>query len=102
MSSAATREQLTHAARTAAWQGRWDVVRDCYRRREQALAESPVSTEEAARLMAADREIEAQARLAQTALAALMRDTAALRQRLTGLRRGQGVRSSESRMVVEA
>ena len=99
MSSAARREQLTQAARTAAGQGRWDVVRDCYRQREQALAESPVSTEEAAQLLATDREIEAHARLAQSALASLMRDAAAIRQRLTGLRQGQGTRSSESKIL---
>ena len=100
MTEAARRAELTEAARTAAEQGRWDIVRDCYRLRERSLADEAVTAEEAARLLVIDREIHAQAQLAQTVLASSMRDAAAIRQRLAGLRRGQGAPAGESGMIV--
>jgi hypothetical protein len=100
MTEAARRAQWTEAARTAAAQGRWDIVQDCYRRREQSLADEAVTAEEAARLLAVDREIHARAQLAQTVLASSMRDAAAIRRRLAGLRRGQGPPAVESGMIV--
>ncbi|ALA58565.1 hypothetical protein [Nitrospira moscoviensis] len=100
MTESARRAQWTEAARTAAAQGRWDIVRDCYQRREQSLADEAVTPEEAARLLAIDREIHARAQLAQTVLASSMRDAAAIRQRLAGLRRGQGAPASDSRMIL--
>lgn len=94
------RMQLTESAREAAEQGRWDLVRDCYHEREQALGDGPVPPAEAEQLVRIDRQIQDRARLAQAALASQLRDAAAIRQRLKGLRQGQGAPSSESGMIL--
>jgi hypothetical protein len=93
-------ERLTAAAEQAAGEGRWDVVDRCYREREPQLRGLSLSPQEAERLRARDRRIEERASLAQAALASLMRDAAAIRQRLKGLRQGQGAQSSESGMIL--
>lgn len=100
-SSAETQlERLTAAAEQAAEEGRWDVVDRCYREREPQFQGLSLSPQEAERLRARDQRIQERARLAQAALASLMRDAAAIHQRLKGLRQGQGATSSESGMIL--
>jgi enoyl-CoA hydratase/carnithine racemase len=99
MSTGTTRLTLTELAREAAKEGRWDTVADCYRERELLLANGAVPAEEAAHLRYIDRQVEERARLAQAALASLMRDTAKIRQRLQGLRQGQAAPSTGSAVL---
>ncbi len=94
MSTGTTRLILTERAREAAREGRWDTVADCYKERERLLAHGAVPAEEAAHLRHIDRQVEERARLAQAALASLMRDAAKIRQRLQGLRQGQAAPST--------
>jgi len=93
-------ERLTSAAERAAEEGRWDIVDQCYREREQQCRSLSLSPSDAERLQARDRRIEERIRLAQTALASLQHDAAAIRRRLKGLRQGQGAGSSESGMIL--
>lgn len=94
------RMQLTELAGQAAENGRWDVVRECYRARESTLADGPMPPEEAERLLRADRQIQGRVQLAQMALASLIHDVAAIRLRLKGLRQGQGGSPSDSPLIV--
>lgn len=91
-----TIESLTQAAGQAAAQGEWDRVVQCYTTREALLAGGAISPEALARVRTIDRQIEMQARVAQAGLASLMGDAARIRQRLKGLRQGQGALSSDS------
>jgi len=91
-----TIETLTQAASLAAAQGEWDRVVHCYTSREALLAGMSLSPEALTRVQTLDRQIEIQARVAQAGLASLMGDAARIRQRLKGLRQGQGALSSDS------
>lgn len=89
-------ESLTLAARDAAEEGRWDLVAAYYSRRGEYLQDglsSPGSTE---RLLTIDREIQARIAVAQTALAALMHDTARAHHKLNELRQGLGAQAVTS------
>ena len=61
-----------------------------------AVLSIAISPEALARVRTIDRQIEMQARVAQAGLASLMGDAARIRQRLKGLRQGQGALSSDS------
>ena len=91
-----TIESLTEAAGQAAAKGEWDRVGRYYEARKGLLADSPLSPEALARVQTIDRQIETQVRVAQAGLASLMGDAARIRQRLKGLRQGQGAWSSDS------
>ncbi len=93
---------LTIRAQEAAQQGRWDAVMECYRQRGLLLATDDVPADEAADLRCRDRQVEERTRLAQAALASLMRDAGTIRQRLQALRQGQGAGSDAAVLRLEA
>lgn len=90
---------LTSAAAAAASRGRWDVVDACYRDRQGLLPTLRLSAEQVEQLAAIDRVVGAQASVAQAAVAELMREAAALRRRIAGLRQAQGTVPATSRMI---
>ena len=96
------RLELTERAHRAAIEGRWDMVMDCYRQRGLLLAAGGVPADEAADLRGLDRQVEERTRLAQAALASLMRDASAIRQRLRALRPQQGALSDSTGLRREA
>ncbi len=93
------RQALTNTARTAAEEGRWDAVAACYREREKLLEQTALAADEAEALIEVDRAVAAQVRLAQTVLASQLKDLAAIRRRLQGLRQGHGAPDSHSGMI---
>jgi hypothetical protein len=93
-------ERLTHTAKDAAEQGRWDIVGDCYRERESAIVGTSLLPHEADRLMTIDGRIREQALVAKKALASLIRESSMIRRRLKGLRQGTGAASSDSGMIL--
>lgn len=80
--------RLTVEAKEAAEQGRWDLVEECYQKRETAMNRGVLSQDQIERLLAVDRWIQAQALVAKTALAEQLRQSFATRMRLKGLRSG--------------
>lgn len=93
-------EALTAAARDAAEQGRWDVVADHYRRRGEQLQHASLSPEETIRLLRFDRDIQERIGVAQAALTSVLLESACVRQRLEGLRKGICAMSSDSGMIL--
>jgi len=91
---------LASIAKEAAEQGRWDLVGECYREREIAIAGASLVPQETERLLAIDRQIEERALVAQKALASLMHQSSAIRRRLKGLRQGIGALSADSGTIV--
>jgi len=93
-------ERLTSIANEAAEHGRWDLVGECYREREIALADASLVPQETDRLLAIDRQIQERALVAQKALASLIRESSAIRRRLKGLRQGSGALFADSGKIL--
>lgn len=91
-----TIDRLIAAAATAATKGEWGQVDQLYHQREAFLSHASVPPELASRLLAVDCEITERIKVAQAGLTSLMDDAARLRQRIQGLRRWNGARSSDS------
>ena len=83
-------ERVTAAAARAAEQGQWDRVEECYQEREAAMSRVALSREQIERLLAIDRQIQAQALVAKTVLAEQLRQSFDTRLRLKKLRAGIG------------
>lgn len=80
----------------AATRGEWNRVDEYYQRREDLLSQEALSPEHLAYVLAMDRTIAEQITVAQAGVAALLDDSAKIRQRLQGLRRWNGALSSDS------
>lgn len=91
-----TIESVTKAAEMAAARGEWDRVDQYYQQREPLLSQAALSPEALAQVLTLDRTIEAQVKVAQAGLAALLDEAARTRQRIQGLRRWNGAMSSDS------
>lgn len=89
-------EELTERALTAAREGRWDIVDQCYREREFQFGADPLSMEERRRLLALDRQIQEQASVAHKVLASVLQDAVLYRQRLKKLRRKLGASAADT------
>ncbi len=87
---------VTEAAALAATRGEWNRVDHYYQVREALLAHEPLSPEHLAYVLTMDRTIAEQITVAQAGVAALLDDSAKIRQRLQGLRRWNGAMSSDS------
>lgn len=87
---------ITEAAAIAAARGEWNRVEAYYQRRELLLSQEVLSPEALAQVLAMDRRIEEQVRVAQGGLASLLEEAAKTRQRIQGLRRWSGAMSSDS------
>lgn len=83
-------ERLTLSARDAAEQGRWDLVDECYRMREDAMRGASITRQDAERMLASDRQVQERALVAKAAVAELLRESHAVRLRLGRLRHGGG------------
>lgn len=92
----ATAEEITEAAGIAAAKGEWDLVDSYYRQRAALLPQTTLSPTALAHVLAVDRVIEAQIKVAQAGLDSLLDDAARMRQRIHGLRRWNGALSSDS------
>jgi enoyl-CoA hydratase/carnithine racemase len=88
--------RLTKAAVEAAQVGQWDLVMKCYQDRGVLLEAAAAPVSEANDLLKLDEEIRDRLNTAQAVLTALLGEAAATRQRLQGLRRRLGVRSSSA------
>ena len=84
-------ERLTVSARDAAERGRWDLVDECYRMREAVMEGVSIAQQDAERMLASDRQVRERALVAKAAVAELLRESQAVRLRLTRLRQGAGV-----------
>lgn len=87
---------VTEAAAMAATRGEWNRVDEYYQRREDLLSQEALSPEHLAYVLTMDRAIAEQITVAQAGVAALLDDSAKIRQRLQGLRRWNGAMSSDS------
>ncbi len=83
-------ERLTSVAASAAEQGQWELVDECYRAREAALSGVALSSLDIERLLNIDRRVQTQAIVARAAVAAQLREAFATRLSLKGLRSGIG------------
>ena len=83
-------ERLTVSARDAAEQGRWDLVDECYRLRDIAMQGASIPQLDAERMLASDRQVQERAFVAKAAVAELLRESQAVRLRLSRLRHGAG------------
>lgn len=83
-------EGLTVSARDAAEQGRWDLVDECYRMREAAMQGASIARQDAERMLASDRQVQARALVAKAAVVELLRESQAVRLRLSRLRHRAG------------
>lgn len=83
-------ERLTVSASDAAEQGRWDLVEECYRLREAVMHGVPIAQQDAERMLASDRQVQERALVAQAAVTALLRESQAVRLRLSRLRQSAG------------
>jgi hypothetical protein len=81
-------ERLTVSARDAAEQGRWDFVDECYRMRDAAMQGATITQQDVERMLASDRQVRERALVAKAALAELLRESQAVRLRLSRLRHG--------------
>jgi len=79
-------ERLTVFARNAAEQGRWDLVEECYRMREAVMQGVSIAQQDAERMLASDRQVRERAIVAKAAVAELLRESQAVRLRLSRLR----------------
>jgi len=79
-------ERLTVFARDAAEQGRWDLVEECYRMREAVMQGVSIAQQDAERMLASDRQVQERAFVAKAAAAELLRESQAVRLRLSRLR----------------
>lgn len=79
-------ERLTVSARNAAEQGRWDLVEECYRMREAVMQGVSIAQQDAERMLASDRQVQERALVAKTAVVELLRESQAVRLRLSRLR----------------
>lgn len=91
-----TVKAVTEAAGMAAARGEWNLVDHYYQLREDLLSREPLSPEHRVYVLTVDRTIAAQIKVAQAGLASLLDEAAKTRQRLQGLRRWNGVLSSDS------
>ena len=83
-------ERLTVSARDAAEQGQWDLVDECYRLRDLAMQGASIPQQDAERMLASDRQVQERALVAKAAVAELLRESQAVRLRLSRLRHGAG------------
>lgn len=83
-------ERLTVSARDAAEQGQWDLVDECYRLRDIAMQGASIPQQDAERMLASDRQVQERALVAKAAVAELLRESQAVRLRLSRLRHGAG------------
>lgn len=83
-------ERLTASARDAAEQGRWDLVEECYCRREAVMQGASIAWQDVERMLASDRQVRERALVAKTAVVELLRESQAVRLRLSKLRHGAG------------
>jgi hypothetical protein len=86
---------LTAQAGQAAELGRWDLVEECYRLREEQLEGHPIPPALATALMQSDRAVETKIMNARSAVQSQLNETAKVRQNLLGLRSWQGLRGIE-------
>lgn len=95
--------RLTKTAVEAARSGQWDIVIQCYRDRGILLETTREAIDQGEDLLALDRQVRDHAQTAQVLLASLLRETAATKRRLQGLRQRLSVPASASEaMSVEA
>ena len=92
-------ERLTVSARDAAEQGRWDLVDECYRLRDIAMQSASIPRQDAERMLASDRQVQERALVAKAAVAELLRESQAVRLRLSRLRHGAGAMGTIDRMA---
>ena len=83
-------ERLTVSARDAAEQGQWDLVDECYRLRDLAMQGASIPQQDAERMLASDRQVQERALVAKAAVEELLRESQAVRLRLSRLRHGAG------------
>lgn len=83
-------ERLTVSARDAAEQGQWDLVDECYRLRDLSMQGVSIPRQDAERMLASDRQVQERALVAKAAVAELLRESQAVRLRLSRLRHGAG------------
>jgi hypothetical protein len=83
-------KRLTVSARDAAEQGRWHLVDECYRLRDIAMQGASIPRQDAERMLASDRQVQERAFVAKAAVAELLRESQAVRLRLSRLRHGAG------------
>ena len=79
-------ERLTVSARDAAEQGRWDLVEEYYRMRESVMQGVSIADQDAERMLASDRQVQERVFVAKAAVAELLRESQAVRLRLSRLR----------------
>lgn len=84
-------KRLTESAWDAAEQGRWDLVDEYYRLRDVAMQGASIPRQDAERMLASDRQVQERAFVAKAAVAELLRESQAVRLRLSRLRHGTGV-----------
>lgn len=86
---------LTTQAGQAAELGRWDLVEDCYRLRDERLRDHPMTPALAMDLTVFDREVEARITNARLAVQSQLSEAAKTRQKLQGIRSWQGLSETE-------
>lgn len=79
-------ERLTVSARDAAEQGLWDLVEEYYRMRESVMQGVSIADQDAERMLASDRQVQERVFVAKAAVAELLRESQAVRLRLSRLR----------------
>lgn len=74
---------VTERARSAAQEGRWDTVQECYERREHLLRARDPDPELAGQLLVIDGAVQEHAKSAQAAVSAALSELSSIRRNLS-------------------